>query len=449
MTDRDLYRRHLEALDRWLADVVERAGKKGLALDGVVFHAGRSRYYHADDQEIPFRSVPHFRRFVPLDGPEHLVVARPGRKLLVYRVVPKDFWYETAPLKPDYWVDEVDLREVDTFADAAKAVKGTGTFAHVGNAPEAAEELGIPGDLVEPEAVMAPLDWYRATKTDWEISRIEVAAKKVAEGHRVARKAFESGASEREIHWAFLEASGQLERECPFETIVALDEKTATLHYQNKRGREAAPGKVFMLDSGASFEGYASDVTRTWALESADPLFRTLLEALDALERDLVTMVTPGRPYPEIHAEAHRRIALLLAETGIVRGSAEEALEKGITRTFLPHGVGHHLGLQVHDVGGRQAGPDGGTVDPPPEHPFLRTTRTLEVGHVVTIEPGIYFIPLLLDQLEEKPEGKLVDWEIVRRLVPFGGIRIEDDVVCTEEGPRDLTRPLIQGPRGI
>ncbi len=449
MSDRDLYVRHLEALDRWLADTIERAGRRGLSLDGIVLHAGRSRTYHADDQEIPFRSVPHFRRFVPLEGPEHLVVARPGRKLLVYRVVPKDFWYEAAPLAPDYWAGEVDLREVDTFADAAAAVKGTGTFAYVGNAPEAAEELGIPAELVEPEAVMAPLDWYRAFKTEWEVSRIEVAAKKVAEGHRVARKAFESGASEREIHWAFLEASGQLERECPFETIVALDEKTATLHYQNKRGREAAPGKVFMLDAGAAFEGYASDVTRTWALESADELFRTLLEALDALERDLVTMVTPSRPYPEIHAEAHRRIALLLAETGIVKGSAEEALERGVTRTFLPHGVGHHLGLQVHDVGGRQAGPDGGTVDPPPEHPFLRTTRTLEVGHVVTIEPGIYFIPLLLDQLEASPEGKLVDWKLVRRLVPFGGIRIEDDVVCTDEGPRDLTRPLIQGPRGI
>ncbi|NJL29799.1 MAG: M24 family metallopeptidase, partial [Thermoanaerobaculia bacterium] len=117
------------------------------------------------------------------------------------------------------------------------------------------------------------------------------------------------------------------------------------------------------------------------------------------LERRLVAGVIAGRPYLEIHVEAHRLIAELLAATGLVKVSAEEAFDRGLTRSFLPHGVGHHLGLQVHDVGGRQTGPDGGVTPPPAQYPFLRNTRTLEPGHFVTIEPGLYFIPLLLDPL--------------------------------------------------
>jgi Xaa-Pro dipeptidase len=100
----------------------------------------------------------------------------------------------------------------------------------------------------------------------------------------------------------------------------------------------------------------------------------------------------------------------------------------------------------VHDVGGHQAGPGGGTVPPPEEHPFLRNTRLLEPGHVVTIEPGVYFIPVLLDPLRATPEGSLVNWDLVAELLPCGGVRIEDNVFCTEEGPLDFTRDLIPGP---
>ena len=225
----------------------------------------------------------------------------------------------------------------------------------------------------------------------------------------------------------------------PYGTIVAFDAKAAILHYQNKRGTEAAPGRTLLLDAGAAHEGYAADVTRTWTRGDVHPAFLELLRGVDAMERDLVAMVTPGRPYLEIHVEAHRGVARLLAAAGVVETSAEEALERG-------HGVGHHLGLQVHDVGGHQAGPDGGTVPPPAEYPFLRNTRILEPGHLVTIEPGIYFIPTLLDPLRAGDDAAAVDWDLVDELLPLGGVRIEDNVVCTEGEPRDLTRDLVEGP---
>ena len=381
-----------------------------------------------------------------LEGPEHVILVRPGRRLRVVRVRPRDFWYDTSPPTASYWENEVELIEAASFEEAVEHLGALRRVAYVGDSPAAAEEAGIPEDLSEPEALVKPLDWYRAYKTDHEVARIREAAEAAAAGHRAARRAFDEGASELEIHWAYLRGSGQLELENPYETIVALDEKAAILHYQHKRGAEAAPGRTFLIDAGAASEGYAADLTRTWARPGVDPVFHALLAGVDRLERDLVAMVTAGRPYLEIHVAAHRRTAELLAATGIVTAGAEEAFDRGVTRAFLPHGVGHHLGLQVHDVGGHQAGPEGGEVPPPEEYPFLRNTRILEPGHVVTIEPGIYFIPMLLEPLRQSAEASLVDWPLVDRLTPLGGIRIEDNVLCTADGPVDLTRELLPGP---
>jgi Xaa-Pro dipeptidase len=139
-------------------------------------------------------------------------------------------------------------------------------------------------------------------------------------------------------------------------------------------------------------------------------------------------------------------VAALLAEAGVIKVGVDEAVERGLARAFMPHGVGHHLGLQVHDVGGHQAGPDGGTAPPPDDHPFLRNTRTLEPGHLVTIEPGFYFIPMLLEPLRAGEHAAAVDWKLIERLERCGGARIEDDVLCTEDGRRDLSRPYLPGP---
>ncbi len=449
MSATDLYRQHLAALDRSLSDSLDGAKRQGLALEGVLFHAGRARYYHRDDHEIRFWPAAHFSRWVPLQGPEHVVLARPGSRPRVIRVRPRDYWYDTSPPARSYWEEAVDLNEAESFTEAVGLLGALDGIAYVGDSPEAAAEAGVASERIEPESLMAPLDWYRATKTEHEISQIRRACEKAAAGHLAARAAFEDGASEREIHWQYLRAADQLEQELPYGSIVALDEKGAILHYQHKRGPESAPGQVLLIDAGASFEGQAADLTRTWAREGTDATFQALLEGMDALERKLVAMVTPARPYLEIHLENHRLLAELMAQTGMLRSSAEEALKAGVTRTFLPHGVGHLLGLQVHDVGGHQAGPEGGKVPPPAEHPFLRNTRILEPGHCVTIEPGMYFIPMLMEPLRGSAAGRLVSWDVVDRLTPLGGIRIEDNIICTDGEPRDLSRDLLPGPRDL
>jgi Xaa-Pro dipeptidase len=111
-----------------------------------------------------------------------------------------------------------------------------------------------------------------------------------------------------------------------------------------------------------------------------------------------------------------------------------------VSSVFFPHGLGHLIGLQVHDVAGFQRDDSGGTIDKPSGHPYLRLTRTIEPRMVMTIEPGIYFIDMLLAELKSKPQASDVNWDKVDRFRQYGGIRIEDDVACTDGAAENLTR---------
>jgi Xaa-Pro dipeptidase len=115
-------------------------------------------------------------------------------------------------------------------------------------------------------------------------------------------------------------------------------------------------------------------------------------------------------------------------------------VETALTSVFYPHGIGHLLGLQVHDVGGFQKDASGAKIDRPCDHPFLRLTRKLEDGCVVTMEPGFYFIDQLLNEAKQKPNGKKINWSRVEQLKRFGGIRIEDNVAARPGGHENLTR---------
>jgi Xaa-Pro dipeptidase len=167
---------------------------------------------------------------------------------------------------------------------------------------------------------------------------------------------------------------------------------------------------------------------------------------VDTAQQALADQVRPGVDYRDIHLQAHRLIAGILVRTGLVTGSAEAAVETGLTSVFFPHGIGHLLGIMVHDAAGFAAGPAGGTREKPAGHPYLRLTRDLEPGFVVTIEPGIYFIDSLLEAARADGRGRAIDWKRVAALRSFGGIRVEDNVVAQAGAPRNLTREAFAAP---
>jgi Xaa-Pro dipeptidase len=222
---------------------------------------------------------------------------------------------------------------------------------------------------------------------------------------------------------------GCTDKELPYETIVCHDEKGAILHYTGKRTQRE--GRVLLIDAGASHRGYASDITRTWTRAGCHTVFRDLVAGMEHLQGELCAAVKPGLPYGELHHRAHLAIADLLSATGVLELSGPDAFELGLTRPFFPHGLGHFLGLQVHDVAGHQKEPAGGRVEPPAEHPFLRTTRTIAEGQVFTVEPGLYFIEMLLRPHRSGATAEHFDWPLVDALSAHGGIRIEDNVLVT------------------
>jgi Xaa-Pro dipeptidase len=231
------------------------------------------------------------------------------------------------------------------------------------------------------------------------------------------------------------------ESDLPYPSIVALDEKGAFLHYERKR--RDVEGKVFLIDCGARYLGYASDITRTWTRPHCDALFRDMVERLNDLQLKLCAGVRHGLGFPELHHQAHVLIGNLLHEVGVLKVGGEEAAARHLTEVFLPHGLGHFLGIQVHDVGGKQAEPAGGIKDPPETYRFLRTTRLMEENQVLTIEPGLYFIEMLLRPHRTGADKDAFDWSLIERLSPCGGIRIEDNVVVTADGHRNLTRKYL------
>ena len=416
-------------------------------FDAMILQSGTPFTYYADDADAPFRPTPHFAHWVPMEGPKHLLHVRPGKKPKLVRVSPDDYWYEQAPLGSPFWAREFELAEVKSEEEAWKAVGNTepgsvlSRTAYVGDSPAAAEKHGVARERVNPPALLSRLDWDRSFKTPYEVACLDEAERMGARGHVAARAAFLAGASELEIHQTFVGAVGCTDEELPYASIVALDEKGATLHYQRKRATRN--GKVLLLDAGAKFLGYGSDITRTWTAEGCEKEFRELVRGLDALQQELCAMVKPGLPYGSIHHAAHVKIGDLLGNAGVVKKSGEEAVKLGLTSPFFPHGVGHFLGIQVHDVAGRQKASEGGTVPPPEGHPYLRTTRTIEVDQVFTIEPGFYFIEMLLRPQRSGPRKDMFDWRMIDRLSKCGGARIEDNVVVTASGHRNLTRPYL------
>ena len=431
-----------ESYARHVAVRQERA-ERALAetgFDRLLIHSGRVHEYFADDQEAPFKPGGHFAHWAPVEGPSHLLEVRPGKRARLLRVTPPDFWYEPPAPAPAFVARSIDVVDLSDAEAAWREAGRTPRTAFVGEGAEEAIAHGIDTASVNPSKLVARLDWDRAYKTPYEEETLFDANRIAADGFRAAKAAFRSGASEMEIHHAFLAACGTTEEALPYHTIVAQDEKSAVLHYQRKRDRGTSKATVLLVDAGAPLRSYGSDITRTWT-DGADPVFAALVDGMETLQQRLCASVHPGVPYLDLHVAAHRGVAKLLADVKVFTVSAEEAFDAGLTRPFFPHGLGHFLGIQVHDVGGRLADREGNLEPPPPIYPFLRTTRMVEERMVFTIEPGLYFIPMLLEPYRKGEASAALNWPLIDRLVQSGGIRIEDNVCVTADGHRNLTRP--------
>lgn len=429
----ELYARHIERLLGVYTEALSL-----FEAEGILLHSGSAAYYHADDREISFQAFGHFLHWISVNRPDQFLLIRPGQKPVFYQLVPADFWHEQEIQADPLWLETFEIVRLESLSQIVNQLP-TRSLVYLGDNADLAERLGLDKQACNPQQVLHFLDYHRAYKSAFELEQLKEANRLALIGHDAARQCFLAGGSEYDIHMAYLGACKILEDETPYTNIVALDEKSAILHYQQKR-RTADNNKVLLIDAGYRLRGYGSDITRTSASDSADPLFKALLSGMEALEKDLVSQVAPGKSYVDIHLATLRGVGDLLLELKICTGSAEALWDAQLPQLFMPHGVGHLLGINVHDAGGHLRD-EAGTIQPPPAHsPMLRNTRTMEEDMVFTIEPGCYFIPMLLEPERDQERGKLVNWDAVDALYSHGGIRIEDNVRVTQAGVENLTR---------
>ena len=434
MTDQlsDLYPKHLAALKLRADEALARGG-----FDHLLIAAGAPRYQFLDDRPYPFAVNPHFKQWVPVTkAPGSWIAYTPGKKPKLIYLQPHDYWHVVPEAPAGFWVEHFDIAIIREPKEALAllpkpvercAIIGEDTIAMDGATPN------------NPETVLNYLHYQRSYKTEYELAMMRVASKLGARAHRAAESACRRGDSEYAINMAYLQSVHETESELPYSNIIALNQHGAVLHYTEFNRAPPTQSYSFLIDAGASFHGYASDITRTYAGNGAEE-FQTLIDAVDAAQRGLADKVRDGQSYPDLHVHAHHVLAGILHDQDFIRITPESAVETGVSSVFFPHGLGHPIGLQVHDVAGFQKDDTGGSIARPAGHPYLRMTRKLEPGMVVTIEPGIYFIDMLLAELKTKAQSRDVNWEKVDRFRRYGGIRIEDDVVCTHDTPENLTR---------
>ena len=417
---------HLDTLMQGYSEALAAHG-----VDGVLLYSGHPARHFGDDQHASFAAYGHF---VHWTGQAQLarswLLVRPGKSPTLYFHAPADFWHLPARLPEEPWVDRFRVEARETSAPPALP---PGRFAVLGDVSDGvAQAMGAEAN---PPGLVAALNELRVSKSDYEVSCLRRANRRAMAGHRAARRVFEGGGAELDIQLAYLGGARQRESELPYPNIVGLNAHGGVLHYQHYDTVAPEKRRSLLLDAGVRHRGYCADITRTWSGPDSAGEFTPLIEGVTSLQQRLIADLAPGVDFAALHRRMHEGLAVLLVEQRLVNASTEAVLESGLTRVFCPHGLGHLLGVQVHDVAGL-VDANGQPLPPPVEHPALRLTRELMAGMVVTIEPGLYVIPMLLDPHRHRAE---VNWKRVERLADHGGIRIEDNVLVTAAGPDVLT----------
>jgi Xaa-Pro aminopeptidase len=298
---------------------------------------------------------------------------------------------------------------------------------------------GLSGDPALTDELRRGLNHVRRPKDAVELERMRVAERATRAGFAKLVELLAAGRTERELQ---IELEAEFQRhgaDAPgYGTIVGSGPNSAVLHFAPS-GRRLRDGELVLIDAGAEYRGYVCDVTRTYAVGGHLTSEQAALHQLVQLAMDTaIQKCRPGTEFRDVHRAAALVIAEGLGELGLLTGAPEGLVETGAVTLFFPHGVGHLVGLGVRDASEVLPGRE-----PARGMPRLRLDLPLMAGYVVTIEPGIYFVPALVSDPEARERYRRnVNWERVDQLLEFGGIRIENNVLVTDDGFEVLTAEI-------
>jgi Xaa-Pro aminopeptidase len=301
--------------------------------------------------------------------------------------------------------------------------------------------LGVPKEATADEEFRVKLTHARRPKDQAEIELMAQAVKATAAGHELARTLIKPGITERQLQ---IELEAEMFRKgaegLGYATIVGSGPNSAVLHFA-PTNRQVGVGEVVLIDAGGEVNGYTADVTRTHPANgsfSADQ--QMIYDAVLLANEQVIEGCLIGTEWRELHKLAALSMAESMHKMGLIRCSAQEAFDSELISLFFPHGIGHMVGLGVRDAGGAYPGRDGqckvaGVA--------IRMDLPLEDGYLVTVEPGLYFIPALLRDEERRKKYKdLADWKALEPFIGSFGVRIEDNILVTKNGPRNLTESI-------
>ncbi|MFK8019774.1 MAG: Xaa-Pro dipeptidase [Pseudomonadales bacterium] len=402
-------------------------------LDAIIISSGQMHMQFMDDMAYPFRANPYFKEWLPLNKRYNsfLMVPATGRPSLFLDVA-EDIWHTPPQELPSTWESAFNVVEFEGLPEIDVANQ---RIAYLGEH----NEFELAAEQCNPEQLRFRIDYQRRFKTNYEQECVREANKIAARGHMAARSAFYSAASELEIKLAYLGECRQSDDEMPYSIIAGLNEHAAVLHHFILDNTAPKKHHSFLIDAGVDVNGYASDITRTWAFDTNSE-YAQLIAAMDAKQLEMTATLSAGGSAVVLHELSHLKISELLVDFGVVNCTAESCVASGLSSTFYPHGIGHGLGVNVHELGGHMANPQGESVPPPEAYPRLRNTAEFAVGSINTVEPGLYFIPTLLAKLRGSALEKEVNWAKVEEMTPYGGVRIEDNILVTENGIENITR---------
>lgn len=412
--------------------------------NGVVFIQGaETMYRYETDYEFPFRQESNFWYLTGVNEPEcslvfdlkkeeyHLFVPERDAQYAVWHGYVKTKEQYQEEYKPDH------LHYRNEILHVLNELKPETVYCIDEEQAEFVEDLNR-GFHVETEALVDALTYCRALKTDWELDQLREACRVNNLAYLEVMKSIKPGMYEYEMKAIFnkVQIENGLMQEA-YNGIFASGVNASILHYVVNNSK-IKDGDLFLMDSGFECNGYASDYTRTFPAngkytDTQTGIYNSVLSGMNKV----LDTIEPGVKMEDLHLLAARTMMEGLKDLNIVKGSVDDMMEENIFALFFPHGLGHFLGLDTHDVGGYPKGVD--RIDRPGIK-FLRARRELQPGMVITIEPGIYFVPAVLKPAIADPEkNKFLNTEKVESLLNFGGIRIEDDIIVTENGMENMT----------
>lgn len=435
--------------------VADRRARLSQRLPGepILVVGGGEVPIHVSDENYPFRQDPNFFYLSGIEEPGYAALL--GGSGAAYELfIPRldlrwRVWMghvpEPEPCREAYRADRVSY--ADELVERVVQAAGSARRLHVvrSSNPQArawveAIRAGAPGLEVVEGIADHHLTDLRLLKEPIELERMRTASEITRDAFFALWKVTRPGKSERDAHAALEQVFRERGALTAYYPIVGSGPNPAILHYhENRRTFEA--GDMLLVDAGAEYGGYKSDVTRTVPVDGRwegrrKAIYEVVLEA----QKKAVQRVQPGAFYPDLHKACARDMMEGLLSLGILRGDLDGLMERHVDQVFFPHGLGHPIGLETHDVGGHV---DRERLPEELKHVNLRTSRNLESGMVVTIEPGIYFnVPLLESSRAEERFRDAVDWDAAFAHVEVGGVRIEDDVVVRAEGPLVLTHDI-------